>query len=59
MITANIVTNGVLRSIDYKLWPNEVRVYTIRGDITDQEAIETMGQELAAEYNVEKVTIKL
>ena len=61
MKTETVVTNGIQRSIDYKVWTqvNEVRIYAVRGDVTDTEELVTMGQELAMQLGVEKYRISL
>lgn len=52
-------SDGIKRTIHYKLWPNEVRVYKVFGDITDREALAEIAQQLAIEHGVDEVKISI
>ena len=58
MITCNIITNGIQRTITGKVFGEELRVYRVEGDITDEEEIVTMAQELAMQFKCSKVTLR-
>jgi len=58
MITRNITTNGIKRTITGKLFGEELRVYKIEGDITDTEELITMAQELAIQFHCSRVTLR-
>jgi hypothetical protein len=59
MITRDITTNGIKRTITGKLFDEELRVYRVEGDITDTEELKTMAQELAIQFNCSKVTLRI
>jgi hypothetical protein len=59
MITRDITTNGIKRTITGKLFDEELRVYRIEGDITDTEELKAMAQELAFMFNCSKVTLRI
>jgi hypothetical protein len=58
MITKTIETNGIKRTVTGKVFGKELRVYRVEGDITDEEEIVTMAQELAMQFNCSKVTLR-
>lgn len=51
-------SDGVARTVDYKIWPNEVRIYAVRGDVTNTEALKELAQELSLLHACEKVTYR-
>jgi len=51
--------NGIVRSIDGKVFGKELRIYRVFGDVTDREGLEEMCQEAAIRHNCESVTLKL
>jgi hypothetical protein len=59
MITRDITTNGIKRTITGKLFADELRVYRIEGDITNTEELKTMAQELAIQFNCSRVTLHI
>jgi hypothetical protein len=59
MITRDITTNGIKRTITGKLFDEELRVYRVEGDITDTEELKAMAQELAIQFNCSKVTLRI
>ena len=59
MVTKKYVTNGTPRTIDYKVFGDEVRVYRIYGDITKRDEIEQLAQEIAFDTKCSNVVINL
>ena len=59
MITKDITTNGIKRTITGKLFGEELRVYRVEGDVTDKEELVTMAQELAMQFNCSRVTLHI
>ena len=59
MITRDITTNGIKRTITGKVIDKELRVYRIEGDITDKEELKAMAQELAIMFDCSKVTLRI
>ena len=59
MITQDITTNGIKRTITGKLFGEELRVYRVEGDITDKEELKAMAQELAIMFDCSKVTLRI
>jgi hypothetical protein len=59
MITKTIETNGVRRTVTGKIFGGEFRVYKIYGDVTKQEELMQMAQELAIDLNCSAVNLSL
>jgi len=60
MITKTVTaSDGIARTIEGKIFGDELRVYRVYGDVTDSEAIKETAQILAIEFNVQRVTISL
>ena len=60
MITKTITaSDGVSRTIEGKIFGDELRVYRVHGDVTNMEAIAETAQILALELKVQHVTISL
>lgn len=57
MITRDITTNGIKRTVTCKLFGEELRVYRVEGDVTDKEELTTMAHELALQFNCTQVTV--
>ena len=58
MITKTVMaSDGINRTIEGKIFGDELRVYRIHGDITDAEALKETAQILAIDLKVSKVLL--
>ena len=58
MITKTVMaSDGINRTVSGKIFGDELRVYRVYGDVTNDEALEETGQILAIEYNVSRVVM--
>jgi len=59
MITRDVTTNGIKRTVTGKLFGEELRVYRVEGDVANKEELVTMAQELAIQFNCSRVTLHI
>jgi len=60
MITqAFTVSDGKKRTIEGKVFGDELRVYRVYGDVSDREALAEVAQEAALHFGVDKVRMPL
>lgn len=52
-------SDSVKRTLRFKQFANDVRIYAVYGDVTNAEALAEIGQELALSLKVERVVFKL
>ena len=50
-----VASDGINRTIEGKVFGDELRIYRVYGDITDVEALKEMAQILALQTNTTKV----
>lgn len=50
-----MASDGINRTIEGKVFGDELRIYRVYGDITDVEALKEMAQILALQTNTTKV----
>lgn len=56
MITERILTSdGIWREIDAKVFGTELRIYKVRGNVSDREALAELGQIACLEHNCDRV----
>ena len=56
MITKTVTaSDGVSRTVQGKIFGDQLRIYRVYGDITNREALEEMAQILALETNTTNV----
>ena len=60
MITKTVTaSDGIARTVEGKIFGDELRLYRVFGDVTNRDALEETAQILAIEFNVQRVTISL
>jgi hypothetical protein len=60
MITKTVTdSNGVKRTIEGKVFGDQLRVYRVYGDVTDTEALKETAQILALQTNTTEVVFSL
>jgi hypothetical protein len=60
MITKTVTdSNGVKRTIEGKVFGEQLRVYRVYGDVTDTEALKETAQILALQTNTTEVVFSL
>jgi len=60
MITKTVMaSDGVSRTVSCKIFGDELRVYRVYGDVTNNEAIEETAQILAIEFKVSRVLFNI
>lgn len=52
-------SDGIARTVEGKLFPNEFRVYRVHGDVTNRDALAELAQILALSLKVERVTLSI